>query len=128
MKKRTTSIITKTHLGRKKGHFQTSRIVLYFLLLLAVFTAGCKKDDYKGAIQGVCPIVVSTDPMNNAVDVVLNKVISATFNTTMRPSTINNTTFTITQGSTSIAGTVTATANSAVFDFTPTVALLPFMI
>ncbi|HEY5326972.1 MAG TPA: ice-binding family protein [Mucilaginibacter sp.] len=96
------------------------------VLLLAVFMAGCKKDTYTGAIQGVCPVVVSTDPMNKAVDVVLAKVISATFNTAMKPSTISNTTFTIAQGSTNIAGTVAPTANNAVFTFTPTVALLPF--
>lgn len=90
--------------------------------------AGCKKDDYKGAIQGVCPVVLSTDPMSNAVDVALNKVIAVTFNTAMRPSTINNTTFTITQGSTAIAGTIAPTANNAVFTFTPTVALSPFAV
>lgn len=89
--------------------------------------AGCKKDDYKGAIQGVCPVVAATDPMNKAVDVVLDKVISVTFNTAMRASTINGTTFTIMQGSTIIAGTVAPTANNAVFTFTPTVPLLPFI-
>ena len=106
MRKKITSTITKKQSGRKKGHFKTSKIVLSFLLLLAVFMAGCKKDDYKGAIQGVCPVVVSTDPMNQAVNVVLNKVISVTFNTAMNASTINNTTFTIKQGSTTIGGTV----------------------
>jgi uncharacterized repeat protein (TIGR02543 family) len=96
------------------------------VLLLAVFLAGCKKDNYKGEIKGVCPVVVSTDPMNKAVDVILAKVISATFNTPMNPATINSTTFTIMQGATIIAGTVAPTANSAVFTFTPTAALLPF--
>jgi hypothetical protein len=49
------------------------------VLLLTFSFAGCKKDNFV-AIQGVCPLVV-TDPMNGAVDVALNKVISATFNT-----------------------------------------------
>jgi len=128
MKKNDTSTITKTQLGLKKGPFQTNRIVLFFLLTLAVFMAGCKKDEYKGAIQGVCPVVVSTDPMNTAVNVVLNKVISVTFNTAMNPADINSATFTIMQGSTSIAGTVAATSNNAVFTFTPTAALLPFAV
>jgi len=128
MKKTNPCTKDSTRVRQRNGNLSILRIMFLFLLLPAVFMAGCKKDDYKGAIQGVCPVVVSTDPMNNAVDVVLNKVIAVTFNTAMRPSTINNTTFTITQGSTSIAGTVTATANSAVFDFTPTVALLPFTI
>ncbi|HZY39238.1 MAG TPA: ice-binding family protein [Mucilaginibacter sp.] len=128
MRKRITSTIAKTQLAQKKGHFKTGQAVMSVLLLLAVFMAGCKKDDYKGAIQGVCPVVVSTDPMNAAVNVVLNKVISVTFNTAMNPGAINNATFTIKQGSTSIAGTVAPTSNNAVFTFTPTVALLPFAV
>jgi hypothetical protein len=128
MKKNNTSTIAKMHPGLKKGHLKTSRWVLAVLLLLAAFMAGCKKDDYKGAIQGVCPVVVSTDPMNKAVDVALNKVISVTFNTAMNPAAINNATFTIMQGSTSVAGTVAATANNTVFTFTPAVALLPFAV
>jgi len=128
MRKNNTSTITKTQPGRKKGHFKTSRSVLSVLLLLVAFMAGCKKDNYKGAIQGVCPVVVSTDPMNAAVNVVLNKVISVTFNTAMNPAAINNATFTLMQGSTSIAGTVAATSNNAVFTFTPTAPLLPFAV
>jgi hypothetical protein len=126
MQKPNTWLTVSTRVPRKNGYSKIFHSMLSFLLLLTVFIAGCKKDDYKGAIQGVCPVVVSTDPMNGAVDVVLNKVISVTFNTAMRPATINNLTFTITQGSTTIAGTVAPTANNAVFTFTPTVPLLPF--
>lgn len=95
-------------------------------LLITLFIAGCKKDNFV-PIQGVCPLVV-TDPMNAAVDVSLPKVISATFNTAMKASTVNNTTFTITQGSTAVAGTISPTTNGTVFTFTPTVALLPFTV
>jgi len=128
MKKRFTSVKSKMPAGRGKGHFNISRLIFPVLLLLAVFVAGCKKDTYTGAIQGVCPVVVSTDPMNKAVDVALAKVISVTFNTAMNPATINTTTFTIKQGAAIIAGTVAPTANNAVFTFTPTVALLPFVV
>jgi hypothetical protein len=97
-----------------------------FILLLTVFAAGCKKDDFEGEIVGLCPVVVSTDPMDKAADVVLNKVISATFNTDMDPQTINSSTFTIKQGTTAITGTVAPTANGTTFTFTPNVPLLPF--
>ncbi len=126
MRKTITWLTVSTRVRRRNGYSKIFHLMLSFLLLLTAFIAGCKKDDYKGAIQGVCPVVVSTDPMNGAVDVVLNKVISVTFNTAMRPSTINNLTFTITQGSTTIAGTVAPTANNAVFTFTPIVPLSPF--
>ena len=91
-----------------------------------LFGSSCKKDNFQ-AVQGVCPTVV-TDPMDKAVDVVLPKVITATFNTAMDPKTINAATFTIKQGSTVVAGTVAATANAAVYTFTPTAPLLPFTV
>jgi hypothetical protein len=126
MPKKITMTKNIAQLNQSWGYSKKFNTVWSLFLLLAVFMAGCKKDTYKGAIQGVCPVVVSTDPMDKAVDVVLNKVIAVTFNTAMRPATINSTTFTITQGSTVVTGTVTPTANAAVFNFTPTLALLPF--
>ena len=128
MQKKDTCIKDYRQVRQSNGHSKIFPFIFSLLLLSALFMAGCKKDDYKGAIQGVCPVVLSTDPMSNAVDVALNKVIAVTFNTAMRPATINNTTFTITQGSTTIAGTIAPTANNAVFTFTPTVALLPFAV
>ncbi len=97
-----------------------------FILLLLVFGAGCKKVTEVPGIVGLCPIVVSTDPSDKAPDVAYNKVISITFNTEMNPSTINSSTFIIKQGSTFISGTISPTANKAVFTFKPDVALLPF--
>ncbi len=128
MQKKFTCIKNYRQVRQNNGHSKIFPFIFSLLLLSVLFMAGCKKDDYKGAIQGVCPVVLSTDPMSNAVDVALNKVIAVTFNTAMRPSTINNTTFTITQGSTTVAGTIAPTANGAVFTFTPTVALSPFAV
>jgi hypothetical protein len=96
-----------------------------FLLLFA-FAGGCKKITESGGIINPCPVVASTDPTDKAVDVLLNKVISATFNTAMNPSTINRATFTIQQGTLQISGTIAPTANAAQFTFTPDIALLPF--
>ncbi len=96
------------------------------LLLLFIFAAGCKKVIEETGIVGVCPVVVSTDPTNNAVDVATNKVIAATFNTDMNPANINAASFSIKQGTQIISGTTAPTANGSVFTFTPDVPLLPF--
>lgn len=98
--------------------------IMAFMLLFAAIS--CKKVTEVQGIVGLCP-VVTTDPMNNAVDVSLNKIVGITFNTEMNPVTINGTTFTIKNGSQIIPGTVVPTANAAVFNFTPDVALSPFV-
>lgn len=64
------------------------------------------------------PLVVETDPANNATGVVLNKIVTATFNINMDASTINTTTFTLKQGTTAVAGIVSYSGTTAVF--TPT--------
>ena len=69
-----------------------------------------------GAI--VSPIVISTDPAQNATSVPLNKVITATFSVPMDPLTIAATTFTLKEGSTPVAGTVSYSGITA--SFTPT--------
>lgn len=109
--------------GKNRSKLHTAMLSMAFIILAL---AGCKKDKFV-PIQGVCPLV-TTDPMDKAVDVVLNKVITATFNTSMDAATINKATFIITQGSTQISGTVAATANDAVYTFTPDVPLLPFVL
>jgi hypothetical protein len=66
----------------------------------------------------LAPTVISTDPINNAACVALNKVVTATFSVPMDLTSITNTTFTITQDATPVAGTVSYTASTA--SFTPT--------
>lgn len=68
------------------------------------------------------PTVVSTDPANLATNVLLNKVISATFSELMDPLTITNATFTLKLGVTPVAGTVSYVGGNALF--TPTANLL----
>jgi uncharacterized repeat protein (TIGR02543 family) len=99
--------------------------VLSFLMILALFLSGCKKDDFGGEISGNCPVVTS-DPANGAVNVAVNKVIGLSFNTIMKGSTINATTVTLKQGNTNITGSVGPAANGKEFTFTPSIALLPF--
>ncbi len=65
------------------------------------------------------PTVSSMDPANNTTDVVLNKTVTATFSMPMDPLTLTTTTFTVKQGTTVVAGTVSITGTMA--SFKPTV-------
>ena len=67
------------------------------------------------------PTVSSTDPLDNATGVAQNKAIKITFNEAMDPATISTSTFTLKQGTTTVAGAVTYAAMIATF--TPTVTL-----
>lgn len=112
---------------RPRTSFSKLSMTFYAMVMLfAVLISGCRKDDFEGEVTGECPVVVSTDPMDKAVDVVLNKVISITFNTDMDSTTINNSTFTIKQGTTVIPGKISPTAVAKTFTFKPSVDLLPF--
>ncbi len=68
------------------------------------------------------PTVVSAIPANNAVNVPIAQVLSATFNEAMSPATISATTFTLSvTGGASVAGAVTY--SGVVATFTPTTSL-----
>jgi len=71
---------------------------------------------------GAEPSVVLTNPADLATDVLLNKVVTATFNGSMDLSTMTATTFTVKQGTTPVAGVVSYTGSTA--SFTPTTNLL----
>jgi uncharacterized repeat protein (TIGR02543 family) len=124
---RKTSTLSKStpEVRVKKTSYLIAKTLFASLFIAAIVFAGCKKDDFEGEIVGVCP-VVTTDPADKAVNVVINKVITATFNTNMDPETINTASFIIKQGTEVIEGTVAATADAAVYTFTPNVALSPF--
>jgi hypothetical protein len=61
------------------------------------------------------PMVLSTDPIDKATDVVLNKVIVANFNMPMDQTTLNSNSFTIKQGTTVIAGSVSYEGTATYF-------------
>jgi hypothetical protein len=69
----------------------------------------------------VAPTVLSTDPLNNAIGVALNKVVAATFSVPMDPLTITTTTFTVKDGATVVPGAISYLGSTA--SFTPTSAL-----
>jgi hypothetical protein len=127
MTKKETLNLEKTSLLHNKGQFKILKTFLAALMLFGVFISGCKKDGYTGEVIGLCP-KVTTDPMDKAVDVVLDKVVTLTFNTAMNATTINKTTFTIKQNGNLVDGTIAATSNPAVYTFKPTVPLNPFLV
>ena len=61
------------------------------------------------------PTVISTDPLNNATNVVLNKEVSAVFSEALNPQSVNTTTFLLKQGGNSVAGTVSYSGTTAIF-------------
>lgn len=87
-----------------------------------VFFTGCKNDDYEAKV-GVCPLVVSSIPIDKAIDVPLTQIISATFNEKMDPETINQASFIVQQGTTAVVGTIAY--NGLTATFTPSSPLLP---
>lgn len=66
----------------------------------------------------VSPLVMATVPVNNAVGVGLNQIITATFDMPMDPLTILPSSFTVKIGATNVSGTVSYSSNQALF--TPT--------
>ena len=69
----------------------------------------------------VLPEVTLTDPAKTATDVPLNKAIAVTFSETMNPLTINLSTFTLKQGTTTVQGTFSHAGKK--YTFTPAVNL-----
>jgi hypothetical protein len=66
-------------------------------------------------LDALAPTVISTVPANAATGVPINQKVTATFSEPMDPSTISTTTFTLTQGVTSIPGAVTYVGTTATF-------------
>lgn len=73
------------------------------------FTSGLASDM-------TAPTVVSTDPLDTAIDFPLNRNIMVEFSETLAPSSVNSTSFTVTDGVTPVAGAVTFSGTSATFN------------
>ncbi|MGZ5246825.1 MAG: ice-binding family protein [Flavitalea sp.] len=119
----------KTNLNPKVGILPQSKYWQLFtnkwfvLSLLIVFAAGCKKIVEENGQTGLCPIVVSVNPANGATDIDLDADIKATFNELMNFSTINTSTFTITDGTSNVPGVITHSGMEVIF--TPSDDFLP---
>lgn len=66
----------------------------------------------------IVPVVTGTDPAPNEINVALNKIITATFSVPMDPLTINSSTFTVKQGTNTVAGVITYTGSTVSFKST----------
>ncbi|MDZ7776156.1 MAG: Ig-like domain-containing protein [Bacteroidales bacterium] len=64
----------------------------------------------------IIPTVISTDPLNLATNVALDKTISADFSIAMDPATITSSTFTLMDGTTALAGNVNYSGTTATFN------------
>ncbi|MCK9462871.1 MAG: Ig-like domain-containing protein [Proteobacteria bacterium] len=62
------------------------------------------------------PTVISTIPVDDATDVVINASLTATFSEAMNPATISDSTFTLFDGTTPVAGAVSLVGATATFN------------
>nr|NQU90406.1 Ig-like domain-containing protein [Bacteroidota bacterium] len=96
------------------------------VIFLAVLITNCRKDDFV-TIDGVCPLVISTDPANLATGVPLDKIITATFNEQMDPETITPESMILqssAKGLQDLSGSLTYDGNSEKMSFKPNAKLL----
>jgi hypothetical protein len=93
-------------------------------MFMVIFTTSCKKDKYVELV-GVCPVVISTNPVHRAINVPINQKITATFNEKMNPGTINSSSFMILNGITQISGALSYNETNATITFIPSAYLLP---
>jgi hypothetical protein len=100
---------------QKSKALQLSSYKWFLALMLVIFTAGCKKVIEEPGTKGICPEVVSSDPANGAINVTINKQISAAFNEAMDPASLNAATYYIRQGANLVAGTISYSGNTVTF-------------
>ncbi|MEX0719553.1 MAG: ice-binding family protein [Balneolaceae bacterium] len=85
--------------------------------LLPMMLVSCKDQSTSGSgdLELETPTVELTSPANNESGIERNKVIEITFTEAMDPTTLNTSTFTVTQGSVTIDGSVESSGISARF-------------
>lgn len=97
---------------KMKAKHTLNSIALLTLLLLTSCGVDSNNDPDADTTK---PTVISSNPANNEIDVVHNKVISITFSEEMDPATINSTTISLMQGTTAFTGTVSYSEVTATF-------------
>lgn len=104
-------------------NFFTSRIVL-MPALLAALLAGCGGGNLDPVLGtpgiGRAPTVTVTVPADGATGICPTSSVSTTFSDAMDATTINATTFTVTDAGVAVAGTVSYNATTRVASFTAT--------
>ncbi|MFA5928207.1 MAG: Ig-like domain-containing protein [Candidatus Margulisiibacteriota bacterium] len=97
---------------KEKYNMRTYKLFITALLMMVVsFMTGCGTQSAGNYHENIMPSVSSTIPANAAVSVALNGNINATFSDTMDASSITAATFTLKQGTTPVACSVTHVGN-----------------
>lgn len=68
-----------------------------------------------GPVDEILPVTLSTTPVAGSTGIGFNKVLSVAFSEPMDAATINTSTFTLSQGTTSVTGTVAYSGTTATF-------------
>jgi hypothetical protein len=88
----------------------------FMAFLFVAFVSGCGGSGNGSVIAATtAPTVTSIAPADSASNIAINTNITATFSEAMNASTINSTSFTLKQGTTPVAGTVTYVGTTAIF-------------
>ena len=99
-------------------------IWLTTLFLLLLIANGCSDPDKNGGGQGLTPPTVLSVAPTGASDACTNTIVTATFSEAMNPSTINASTFTLTDpNGATVSGTVTYNSANNTATFVPSSAL-----
>jgi Bacterial Ig-like domain len=106
---------------RKHSNNAIWHTTLFLLLLIA---NGCSDPDKNGGGRGLTPPTVLSVAPTGARDACTNTIVTATFSEAMNPSTINASTFTLTDpNSAPVSGTVTYNSANNTATFAPSSAL-----
>jgi Ice-binding-like/Bacterial Ig-like domain len=111
-------------MGKMQKRKSIHAYILAVAILAVVTVVGCSVPG--SSTTPTTPTVISTSPIDTATVVAVNSTITATFSEKMKPSTINATTFTVenTTTSTNVTGVVTYDAVTMTASFAPTVVLI----
>jgi hypothetical protein len=103
---------------RMKIFKQYSNLAIFSMLfMLTIFAAGCGSSDDSAATPDTnTPTVISTNPVDGATGVSLNTSITAFSGKALNGSSVNDTTFTLKNGTAAVAGTVTYEGNTMLFN------------
>jgi hypothetical protein len=92
---------------------KAKKLLSIIAILFIALISGCASDDFNEVV-GVCPVVLTTNPINGAINVPLDQLITVNFNQEMNPSSITETSFTL-QGVTPVSGTISYSGTTATF-------------
>ena len=103
---------TSTLISNPRSKF-AARFML--LMLTPLLLWHCTDTHEKFGFNVDAPTVIQTTPVSGELNVALDQAISAVFSEAMNAATINDASFTVSQGSTTIPGLITYSANTATF-------------